>query len=89
MDVLGTVASLRIAPNERRAAATFLAGHRITADALNASQHRAVVKKHLVEMARGWPLYFARLFHVSGTPQASINTKSFTFKNHIIDLVKL
>ncbi|XP_052850259.1 LOW QUALITY PROTEIN: unconventional myosin-XV [Drosophila gunungcola] len=31
-------------------------------------QVRALVKRHLVDMARDWPLYFARLFAVQGAP---------------------
>jgi myosin XV len=67
-DVLGVSASLRIAPQERRSALNLLGGHGVTAE--NMKTHvRAIVKRHLVDMARGWPLYFARLFVVSGSPQ--------------------
>jgi myosin XV len=67
-DVLGVTASLRIAPQERRAGVNLLGGHGVTAENMK-SHVRAIVKRHLVDMARGWPLYFARLFVVSGSPQ--------------------
>lgn len=67
-DVLGATSCLRIAPQEKRAALNLLGGHGVTIDNMR-TQVRAIVKRHLVDMARGWPLYFARLFVVSGSPQ--------------------
>lgn len=67
-DVLGATSCLRISPKEKRAALNLLGGHGVTLDNMR-GQVRAIVKRHLVDMARGWPLYFARLFVVSGSPQ--------------------
>uniref|UniRef100_A0A6B2EBK9 Putative myosin class ii heavy chain n=1 Tax=Phlebotomus kandelakii TaxID=1109342 RepID=A0A6B2EBK9_9DIPT len=67
-DVFGRTASLRIAPADRRSALNLLDGHGVTLENMNGSV-RAIVKRHLVDLARGWPFYFARLFTVSGSPQ--------------------
>ncbi|KAG4077223.1 hypothetical protein HA402_005278 [Bradysia odoriphaga] len=67
-DVFGVTATLRINPHEKRAALNLLGGHGVTADNMK-GQIRAIVKRHLIDMARNWPLYFARLFVVSGSPQ--------------------
>lgn len=67
-DVFGITSTLRVNPQEKRAALNLLGGHGVTADNMK-GQIRAIVKRHLVDMARSWPLYFARLFVVSGSPQ--------------------
>lgn len=67
-DVFGTLPCLRITPQERRNAINLLGGHGVTAENVK-GQVRAIVKRHLIDMARGWPLYFARLFIVSASPQ--------------------
>lgn len=67
-DVFGSTSCLRISQQEKRSALNLLSGHGVTSDNMR-SQVRAIVKRHLVDMARGWPLYFARLFIVSGSPQ--------------------
>lgn len=67
-DVFGTLPCLRIAPQERRNALNLLSGHGVTAENIKSSV-RAIVKRHLVDMARSWPLYFARLFIVNASPQ--------------------
>lgn len=68
-DVFETTACLRITSVERRAAQKFLASSDITPDSVIKNQVRVIIKRHLIDMARGWPLYFARLFVVSGSPQ--------------------
>lgn len=67
-DVFGITSTLRINPQDKRAALNLLGGHGVTADNMK-GQIRAIVKRHLIDMARSWPLYFARLFVVSGSPQ--------------------
>lgn len=67
-DVFGLTATLRISAHEKRAALNLLSGHGVTIENIR-GQIRAVVKRHLLDMARGWPMYFARLFIVSGSPQ--------------------
>lgn len=69
-DVFGVTSCLRISAQDKRNAVNLLANHGVTID--NAKQHqqiRAIVKRHLIDMARNWLLYFARLFVVSGSPQ--------------------
>lgn len=67
-DVLGLTSTLRISADERRSAMNLLNSHNVTAENIR-GQIRAIVKRHLVDMARDWPIYFARLFLVSGSPQ--------------------
>lgn len=67
-DIFGLTSSLRITTQEKRQAINLLNGHNVNTDNMR-GQVRAIVKRHLVDMARGWPLYFARLFIVSGSPQ--------------------
>lgn len=68
-DVLGITPCLRITTQEKRNALNLLGGHGVTAETVKNQQVRAIVKRHLVDMARNWPLYFARLFIVSSSPQ--------------------
>lgn len=67
-DVFGTLPCLRITPQERRNALNLLSGHGVNTENVKGPV-RAIVKRHLVDMARSWPLYFARLFIVSASPQ--------------------
>lgn len=67
-DVFGITACMRITQNEKRAGVSMLSGYGVTAENLNSS-HRANIKRSVVELARTWPLYFARLFPVSGAAQ--------------------
>uniref|UniRef100_W4VR33 Putative myosin class ii heavy chain n=1 Tax=Corethrella appendiculata TaxID=1370023 RepID=W4VR33_9DIPT len=68
LDVLGLTACLRITSHEKRAAINLLNSHGVNGDNLK-GQIRAIVKRHLVDLARSWPLYFARLFVVNSSPQ--------------------
>lgn len=68
-DVFGITSTLRINPQERRAALNLLEGHGVSAENMGGGQVRALVKRHLIDMARGWMFYFARIFTVSGSPQ--------------------
>lgn len=67
-DIFGITPCLRITPHEKRQALSLMSTHGITLENVQ-GQVRTIVKRHLVDMARGWPLYFARLFVVSGSPQ--------------------
>ncbi|XP_037727634.1 unconventional myosin-XV isoform X1 [Drosophila subpulchrella] len=82
-DVFGVTPCLRITPQEKSSALNMLHGHGVSVDTLSnrngtgsgggggggsGGQVRALVKRHLVDMARDWPLYFARLFAVQGAP---------------------
>lgn len=66
-DVLGLTPCLRINPQEKRAAMNLLNSHGVTIENMS-SQVRAIVKRHLLDMARGWPLYFSRMFILNGSP---------------------
>lgn len=67
-DVFGVTPTLRISAQERRSAMSLLEGYEITPENMTGSI-RAIVKRHLIDLARGWTFYFARLFLVSGSPQ--------------------
>ncbi|XP_063618998.1 unconventional myosin-XV [Cydia splendana] len=62
-DITSTASSLRINASERRAGAAWLR-------AAGASPARQA-KRQLIEMARGWPFYFARLFSARVPPGES------------------
>ncbi|XP_014089710.3 unconventional myosin-XV [Bactrocera oleae] len=68
-DVFGITPCLRISPQEKSVAVSMLNGHGVTIETICSQNVRALVKRHLIDMARGWPLYFARLFAVQGAPQ--------------------
>ncbi|KAI8125546.1 Unconventional myosin-XV [Lucilia cuprina] len=68
-DIFGLTPSLRISPQEKAAAINMLNGHGVTVETVRSQNVRALVKRHLIDMAREWPLYFARLFPVQGAPQ--------------------
>lgn len=68
-DVFGLTPSLRISPQEKVSAINMLNSHGVTAETIRSQNVRAIVKRHLIDMAREWPLYFARLFPVQGAPQ--------------------
>ncbi|XP_061508752.1 unconventional myosin-XV isoform X2 [Anopheles gambiae] len=75
-DVFGVTPCMRISPQEKRLAVNLLSSHGITANGHStAKQHvRAIVKRHVLDMARGWPLYFARLFVMNGSPSIQEGT---------------
>lgn len=75
-DIFGITACMRISQNEKRAGMTMLTGYGISAENLN-SPHRTNIKRSVVELARTWPLYFVRLFPVSGAAQVRFNLKLF------------
>ncbi|RZB41182.1 unconventional myosin-XV [Asbolus verrucosus] len=67
-DVYGITPCLRLTQAEKRAGVNMLSGYGITVENYNSS-HRANIKRNVIELARTWPLYFARLFPVSGAAQ--------------------
>lgn len=73
-DVYGSTSCLRLSQSERRAGVNMLSGYGITAENTN-TPHRANVKRSVIELARTWPLYFARLFPVSGAAQVLIMSR--------------
>lgn len=59
---------LRISQEQKRQAISFLSNHGVSVGNIS-TPIRSVVKRQLIEMARTWSLYFARLFAVNGSPQ--------------------
>ncbi|XP_025836405.1 unconventional myosin-XV [Agrilus planipennis] len=69
-DVFGVTSCLRLSQSDRKAGMNMLSGYGVKPENVS-SQHRGNVKRSVVELARTWPLYFARLFPVSGAAQLS------------------
>ncbi|KAG5895943.1 hypothetical protein JTB14_016344 [Gonioctena quinquepunctata] len=69
-DVYGLTPCIRLSQSEKRAGVNMLSGYGVTAENYNNS-HRANIKRNVIELARTWPLYFTRLFAVSGAAQLS------------------
>ncbi|KAF5306868.1 hypothetical protein FQA39_LY00098 [Lamprigera yunnana] len=85
-DVYGTTPCLRLSQDDRRAGMNMLSGYGVKPENLN-SPHRAHIKKSIIELARTWPLYFARLFPVSGAAQLS-DVQAFAVSHWGIHLVQ-
>lgn len=63
-DVLAT-SNIRITKEDRQNMLKMLDNYGITLDNLQSTQHKITIKKNVVDMAKQWPLYFARIFPVS------------------------
>lgn len=63
-DVLAT-SSIRITKEDRQNMLKMLDNYGVTLDNLQSTQHKITIKKNIVDMAKQWPLYFARIFPVS------------------------
>lgn len=63
-DVLAT-SSIRINKEDRQNMLKMLDNYGITLDNLQSTQHKITIKKNVVDMAKQWPIYFARIFPVS------------------------
>lgn len=67
-DVFSITPCLRLSQADRRAGLNMLNGYGVTTENMT-SPHRAHIKRQVVELAKTWPLYFSRLFLVSGAAQ--------------------
>ncbi|CAG0888186.1 unnamed protein product, partial [Cyprideis torosa] len=56
----------RITRSEQERMSHLLDSYGITVDNVASAAHKASIKRHVVEVAREWPFYFARLFPVTG-----------------------
>lgn len=63
-DVLAT-SSIRITKEDRQNMLKLLDNYGVTLDNLQSTQHKITIKKNVVDVAKQWPLYFARIFPVS------------------------
>lgn len=66
--MFGVTPCLRLSQADRRAGLNMLTGYGVTAENIS-GPHRAHIKRHVVDLSRTWPLYFSRLFPVSGATQ--------------------
>lgn len=65
-DVLAT-SNIRIAKEDRQHMIKLLDSYGVTLDNLQSTHHKITIKKNVVDIAKQWPLYFARIFPVSVT----------------------
>ncbi|XP_076621991.1 unconventional myosin 10A isoform X1 [Colletes latitarsis] len=85
-DVLAT-SSIRITKEDRQNMLKMLDNYGITLDNLQSTQHKITIKKNVVDMAKQWPLYFARIFPVSIGPQHP-ETQHVAVSHHGLRLIK-
>ncbi|EFN63513.1 Myosin-XV [Camponotus floridanus] len=85
-DVLAT-SSIRIAKEDRQNMLKMLDNYGVTLDNLQSTQHKITIKKNIVDMAKQWPLYFARIFPVSIGPQHP-ETQHVAISHHGLRLIK-
>ncbi|EFX88395.1 hypothetical protein DAPPUDRAFT_191611 [Daphnia pulex] len=62
-------ACLRISRDDRVKMQQMLENYGISPENATNGHHKITLKRNVVEMAKEWPLYFARLYPVSGTRQ--------------------
>lgn len=63
-DVLAT-SNIRILKEDRQNMLKLLDNYGVTLENLQSTQHKINIKKNVVDLAKQWPLYFARIFPVS------------------------
>ncbi|XP_014481805.1 PREDICTED: unconventional myosin-XV isoform X1 [Dinoponera quadriceps] len=85
-DVLAT-SSIRITKEDRQNMLKMLDNYGVTLDNLQSTQHKITIKKNIVDMAKQWPLYFARIFPVSVGPQHP-ETQHVAVSHHGLRLIK-
>ncbi|KAG7210137.1 hypothetical protein KM043_011699 [Ampulex compressa] len=85
-DVLAT-SSIRITKEDRQNMLKMLDNYGVTLDNLQSTQHKITIKKNIVDIAKQWPLYFARIFPVSIGPQHP-ETQHVAVSHHGLRLIK-
>ncbi|KZC05600.1 Unconventional myosin-XV [Dufourea novaeangliae] len=85
-DVLAT-SSIRITKEDRQNMLKLLDNYGVTLDNLQSTQHKITIKKNVVDVAKQWPLYFARIFPVSIGPQHP-ETQHVAVSHHGLRLIK-
>ncbi|XP_018350693.1 PREDICTED: unconventional myosin-XV isoform X2 [Trachymyrmex septentrionalis] len=85
-DVLAT-SNIRITKEDRQNMLKMLDNYGVTLDNLQSTQHKITIKKNVVDMAKQWPLYFARIFPVSIGPQHP-ETQHVAVSHHGLRLIK-
>lgn len=78
-DVLAT-SNIRISKEDRQNMLKLLDNYGITLDNLQSTQHKITMKKNVVDLAKQWPLYFARIFPVSVIITFLLNIKYLSIK---------
>ncbi|XP_074098878.1 unconventional myosin 10A [Cotesia typhae] len=78
---------MRITKDERHNMLKLLDNYGITLDNLQSTQHKITMKKNVVDMAKQWPLYFARIFPVSIGPQHP-EAQHIAVSHHGLRLIK-
>lgn len=63
-DVLAT-SNIRISREDRQNMIKLLDNYGVNLENLQSTQHKITIKKNVVDVAKQWPVYFARIFPVS------------------------
>ncbi|XP_046586212.1 unconventional myosin-XV isoform X1 [Neodiprion lecontei] len=85
-DVLAT-SSIRINKEDRQNMLKMLDNYGINLENLQSTQHKITIKKNVVDMAKQWPIYFARIFPVSIGPQHP-EAQHVAVSHHGVRLIK-
>ncbi|XP_069684996.1 unconventional myosin-XV isoform X5 [Periplaneta americana] len=68
-DCLGPTNCIRITREQRAKMRKMLDSYGVTLNNLHSAHQKVTIKKNIVDMAKDWPVYFARIFPVSGGHQ--------------------
>jgi myosin-15 len=68
-DCLGPANCIRVTREQRAKMKKLLDSYGVTLSNLHSSHQKITIKKNIVDMAKDWPMYFARIFPVSGGHQ--------------------
>jgi len=60
-----SLACIRISREERNKMRKMLDSYGITLSNLHSPHHKVTIKKNIVDMAKEWPTYFARIFPIT------------------------
>lgn len=63
-DVL-SLSCIRISREERNKMRKLLDSYGITLSNLHSPHHKVTIKKNIIDMAKDWPTYFARIFPIT------------------------
>ncbi|XP_065335143.1 unconventional myosin-XV isoform X4 [Cloeon dipterum] len=64
-----SLACIRISREERNKMRKMLDSYGITLSNLHSPHHKVTIKKNIVDIAKDWPTYFARIFPITGSHQ--------------------
>ena len=87
-DALAT-SNIRISKEDRQNMLKLLDNYGVTLDNLQSTQHKITIKKNIVDLAKQWPLYFARIFPVSVRLKSEKLNLKYYFKTSYLKFLDL